>query len=87
MVMVTSLVAARCVSECCKLLMSMVPRGGFEPPACPLGGDRSIQLSYRGKNKTNSTIVRYLIHSFYPSRNDKLKARSRRTITGEDVVE
>ena len=23
-----------------------MPRGGFERPACPLGGDRSIQLSY-----------------------------------------
>ncbi len=34
----------------------LVPRGGFEPPACPLGGDRSILLSYRGRNGINSTI-------------------------------
>lgn len=27
----------------------VAPRGGIEPPACPLGGDRSIRLSYRGK--------------------------------------
>jgi site-specific DNA recombinase len=26
-----------------------VPRAGFEPAACRLGGDRSIQLSYRGE--------------------------------------
>jgi hypothetical protein len=32
-----------------KPLFFMVPQGGFEPPACPLGGDRSILLSYRGK--------------------------------------
>src|SRR6188472_39908 len=25
-----------------------MPRAGFEPAACRLGGDRSIQLSYRG---------------------------------------
>jgi hypothetical protein len=25
----------------------MASRGGIEPPACPLGGDRSILLSYR----------------------------------------
>ena len=30
------------------MLCYVVPRGGIEPPACPLGGDRSIQLSYRG---------------------------------------
>jgi hypothetical protein len=29
----------------------LAPRGGFEPPACPLGGDRSILLSYRGIRK------------------------------------
>ncbi len=40
----------------------MVPRGGFEPPACPLGGDRSILLSYRGKNGADSTIDMHLIH-------------------------
>lgn len=26
-----------------------MPRAGFEPAACRLGGDRSIQLSYRGR--------------------------------------
>ncbi len=30
------------------LLILLVPQGGFEPPTCPLGGDRSILLSYRG---------------------------------------
>ncbi len=33
----------------CNLLIFMASRGGFEPPACPLGGGRSIQLSYRDK--------------------------------------
>ncbi len=27
----------------------MASREGVEPPACPLGGGRSIQLSYRDK--------------------------------------
>lgn len=45
----------------------MVPRGGFEPPACPLGGDRSILLSYRGKNGADSTIDQHLIHDIADS--------------------
>ncbi len=28
----------------------LVPRAGFEPATSPLGGVRSIQLSYRGMN-------------------------------------
>lgn len=66
----------------------MVPRGGFEPPACPLGGDRSIQLSYRGKNKTNSTIDRYLIHLFSLERPDKPKESIGLPdkLTSQDVV-
>ena len=38
----------------------LVPRGGFEPPACPLGGDRSILLSYRGE-QLHFTITDRLI--------------------------
>lgn len=44
-----------------------MPRGGFEPPACPLGGDRSILLSYRGKNGADSTIDMHLIHDIADS--------------------
>ncbi len=29
----------------------MVSREGVEPPACPLGGGRSIRLSYRDKRQ------------------------------------
>ncbi len=29
------------------LAVGVASRGGFEPPACPLGGGRSIRLSYR----------------------------------------
>jgi hypothetical protein len=25
--------------------LTMVPRGGFEPPTCPLGGDRAIHCA------------------------------------------
>ena len=28
----------------------MVPRAGFEPATCPLGGDRAIQLCHRGQS-------------------------------------
>jgi hypothetical protein len=55
------------------VLILMVPRGGFEPPACPLGGDRSIQLSYRGKNREDCTIDGYLIHLFSSKCIDELK--------------
>ncbi len=30
--------------------LSMAPMRGFEPPACRLGGGRSILLSYMGRN-------------------------------------
>lgn len=26
-------------------LIELVPRGGFEPPTCPLGGDRAIHCA------------------------------------------
>lgn len=29
------------------ILNYLVPRAGFEPATCPLGGDRAIQLSHR----------------------------------------
>ncbi len=31
-----------------RLVIYLVPRRRFERPTCPLGGDCSIQLSYRG---------------------------------------
>ena len=35
-------------AECCKALFFMVPRIRFERTTFPLGGGRSILLSYRG---------------------------------------
>lgn len=29
---------------CCDVCV-LVPRGGFEPPTCPLGGDRAIHCA------------------------------------------
>ncbi len=35
----------------------LVPRAGFEPATSPLGGVRSIQLSYRGMNTYKIQMV------------------------------
>jgi hypothetical protein len=43
----------------------MAPRGGFEPPACPLGGDRSILLSYRGRMNNSTTKQAILLLANY----------------------
>ena len=35
----------------------MVPRAGFEPATCPLGGDRAIQLCHRSELVFSLTIL------------------------------
>lgn len=42
----------------------MVPRAGFEPAASPLGGVRSIRLSYRGILQKNSKQA-FKLRDFY----------------------
>ena len=43
--------------------MTMVPSRRFERPTCPLGGDRSIQLSYEGSGGIFAWIANLLLLS------------------------
>ena len=51
-----------------------MPRAGFEPATCPLGGDRAIQLCHRGEwVYVNSYIINQTVAMLIEISTDKLE--------------